>query len=347
MGFQTGTQIRPELANADYSGFANAASIRAQALANLGQEIGEGIQKYQKNKEITAVSLAQLEALGAANPDAIAAVKSAGGDVAKSFSNIEKGDYKQRDVLASLGAMQAYVTEQDRQRQAQAQEQEYQIKAAQLEELNRGPGELKAERIGGFEVISQNGNFKSARVVDDDLGNKLPAGALNTEYEIEQYKKAAELYDTGNTREAQAITSALGFTDGGKLIPLDEIFGGKNSIDQVSAQEILKTKNLMEDLNVYYDEDTQKFMVKGGLPGAWGDKELEEGSAAYMQIAATKGGQSILNQVEAITKDRSIQTESVQSPQEQDLQTEYIKGEIYEQGGVLYEFDGENFNPVK
>lgn len=124
---------------ADYSGFARAAEINAQALANLGQEIGSGIENYQKNKKITATSLAQLEALGAANPEAIAAVKSAGGDVAKSFANIEKGDYKQRDVLSTLGAMQTYVAEQDRQRQAEAQETEHKIKLAELKELEKGP----------------------------------------------------------------------------------------------------------------------------------------------------------------------------------------------------------------
>jgi hypothetical protein len=39
---------------ADYSGFARAAQINAQAMANLGAQIGEGIQNYQKNKQITA-----------------------------------------------------------------------------------------------------------------------------------------------------------------------------------------------------------------------------------------------------------------------------------------------------
>lgn len=199
MGFQTGTQIRPELANADYSGFANAASIRAQALANLGQEIGEGIQKYQKNKEITAVSLAQLEALGAANPDAIAAVKSAGGDVAKSFSNIEKGDYKQRDVLASLGAMQAYVTEQDRQRQAQAQEQEYQIKAAQLEELSRSVQtgrEVTPEEFAALSTTSTvqatplpSGNYLVKEVTAKPLtGTSAPKGKTVTMEEVEDLR---------------------------------------------------------------------------------------------------------------------------------------------------------------
>ena len=51
MAFQAGTQVDPRLMQADYSGFTNAANIRANALANLGQQIGEGIEKYQKKKE--------------------------------------------------------------------------------------------------------------------------------------------------------------------------------------------------------------------------------------------------------------------------------------------------------
>jgi len=51
MAFQAGTQIRPELANADMSGFYRAAEISAQALANLGQEIGAGIKARQAKKE--------------------------------------------------------------------------------------------------------------------------------------------------------------------------------------------------------------------------------------------------------------------------------------------------------
>ena len=46
MAFQAGSRIRPELGNADYSGFARAAEIQASALANLGKQIGEGIEKY-------------------------------------------------------------------------------------------------------------------------------------------------------------------------------------------------------------------------------------------------------------------------------------------------------------
>ena len=51
MAFLSGSTIRPELANADYSGFANAATIRANALANLGATIGSAIKKHKVNKE--------------------------------------------------------------------------------------------------------------------------------------------------------------------------------------------------------------------------------------------------------------------------------------------------------
>ena len=51
MGFQTGTQIRPELGNADYSGFARAAEIRGAAMADLGSKIGSVIEDYKKDKE--------------------------------------------------------------------------------------------------------------------------------------------------------------------------------------------------------------------------------------------------------------------------------------------------------
>ncbi len=51
MAFQTGTKVDPRLMQADYSGFANAASIQANALSKLGEQIGDGIKDYQKAKQ--------------------------------------------------------------------------------------------------------------------------------------------------------------------------------------------------------------------------------------------------------------------------------------------------------
>jgi hypothetical protein len=52
MAFQAGSTIRPELGNADYSGFARAAEIQANSLAQLGATIGGAIQvAVEKKKE--------------------------------------------------------------------------------------------------------------------------------------------------------------------------------------------------------------------------------------------------------------------------------------------------------
>ena len=201
MAFQTGTQIRPELANADYSGFVNAANIRAQAMMNLGEQIGSGIREYQKNKTITATSLAQLEALAASNPDAYGAVKSVGGDLSKSISNIEKGDYKQRDVLAVLGGMQTYVNDQQRQRQAEVQELEKKIKLKQLKDLEGG-GVAKGREVTPeeFAALSTTSTVKatplpSGNYLVEEITAKPPTstGALSgkpvTMEEVEELRK--------------------------------------------------------------------------------------------------------------------------------------------------------------
>lgn len=56
MAFQVGTTIRPELANADLSGFARAAEIQASTLAELGATIGGAIQARAEKKKEKALS---------------------------------------------------------------------------------------------------------------------------------------------------------------------------------------------------------------------------------------------------------------------------------------------------
>ena len=119
MGFQTGSQIRPELGNADYSGFANAANIQAQALASFGQQIGEGIEKYQKNKEITGVTLASIEGTLAANPDLIALGKAEEGSISKHFNKLEEdGTLNKRSALEVKGYLDTIMESRAAQQQA-------------------------------------------------------------------------------------------------------------------------------------------------------------------------------------------------------------------------------------
>tara|TARA_B110000444_G_C18839590_1_gene598042 strand:- start:1953 stop:2522 length:570 start_codon:yes stop_codon:yes gene_type:complete len=60
MAFQSGTQIRPELANADFSGFQNAANIQANAMADFGASIASGIKGYKKRKKDEKIGQAKI-----------------------------------------------------------------------------------------------------------------------------------------------------------------------------------------------------------------------------------------------------------------------------------------------
>jgi len=149
MAFQSGTQIRPELANADLSGFQRAAEINAQMLSQLGQDIGEGIQSYQKNKQITSSTLAEIEGITAANPDAYAALKQAGGDIGKSIKNLEEGNINRKDSLIVLGGLGTYIGEKNRQRQVDLEALEAQRKQQQIDQSATSfPAQQKAQELG-------------------------------------------------------------------------------------------------------------------------------------------------------------------------------------------------------
>ena len=63
MAFQAGTRVRPELANADFSGFARAAEIQANSIAQLGATIGGAIAASKQKKQEEQVSLQALKSL--------------------------------------------------------------------------------------------------------------------------------------------------------------------------------------------------------------------------------------------------------------------------------------------
>tara|TARA_R110002020_G_scaffold412340_1_gene621946 strand:- start:20 stop:598 length:579 start_codon:yes stop_codon:yes gene_type:complete len=63
MAFQAGSQIRPELGNADYSGFTRAAEIQANTLAQLGATIGGAIQVAGEKKKEKALNKQAQEML--------------------------------------------------------------------------------------------------------------------------------------------------------------------------------------------------------------------------------------------------------------------------------------------
>tara|TARA_Y100000114_G_scaffold104843_1_gene98078 strand:- start:2 stop:544 length:543 start_codon:yes stop_codon:yes gene_type:complete len=68
MAFQVGTRVRPELGNADYSGFVRAAEIQANTLAQLGSAIGGAIQDHQAKKAKKLEEQVSLNALKSLYP---------------------------------------------------------------------------------------------------------------------------------------------------------------------------------------------------------------------------------------------------------------------------------------
>ena len=100
MAFQTGSQIDPRLMQMDYSGFTNAANIRANAMAQLGQKIGSVIEDYSERRE-EKIEKDNFEA--ALLPFA---TKMTGGDAAeaKKLIKVFSGKPKNRDTI--LGLMQ-------------------------------------------------------------------------------------------------------------------------------------------------------------------------------------------------------------------------------------------------
>jgi hypothetical protein len=308
MAFQTGTQIRPELANADYSGFVNAANIRAQAMMNLGEQIGSGIREYQKNKEIKGELTGQIEGSLTADPSLLASLQQLD-DVSASVKKMQEGNANKKDLLMIQGAIGSIQNIKLRSIQEQLEQDKLSLARRQEERLEK-TSEAEIDLSESRTALAKEELEHKRRIFDAEQSGDTVA-AKQAQAELDKTK--------AQTRKIEAEIEVIGQEE--------------KEEDALSTSEIMKTQQLIEDLDVYYDDEKNKFMVKGGLPGSWGDKELTEGSNAYMQIAATKGGRSLLKQASPV----SSETKS---------SGEYRKGERREQDGVVYEYDGTKFNPV-
>ena len=168
MGFQVGSRIRPELGDADVSGFARGGMA-------IGAGVLQGIQNYQEQKQITSMALSDLEGRMAADPSILPAMQQAGQNnpkIAKALKSLQEGDYKPRDVLALSGCSSAL------------QSQKAAMQANQLREMQLNMASMKANTPplvsvkeaqnfkeylgtlgGGKDVILKNG-----MLYDEDFG---------------------------------------------------------------------------------------------------------------------------------------------------------------------------------
>jgi hypothetical protein len=238
MAFQTGTQIRPELANADYSGFVNAANIRAQAMMNLGEQIGGGIREYQKNKEIKGELTGQIEGSLTADPSLLASLNQLN-DVSASVKKMQEGNANKKDLFMIQGAIGSIQNiklrsiqeqlEQDKLSLAQSQE----ARLAQTSEAEIDVAQSRAA-LAKEELELKQRIFKAEQSGD-------PVAAKQAQAELDK--------TTAQTQEIQAKTEAL---------------GKPKALTPTQRLDILKTEVNDVTFAEYLQHLTQAKSIKGG-----------------------------------------------------------------------------------
>jgi hypothetical protein len=227
MAFQTGTQIRPELADADYSGFVNAANIRAQAMMNLGEQIGGAIKDYQIKKEEGEQRKVRYETILPYMQDKF------GEEEGKNLSNLFAKQPKDFNAVYQFMAL-----EQDTNilKDAIAVNTDTEGKVdyanvfgsyielggkdpnmvAGLVKESEGKSDFKGNVYtvdgvtfaqtskGGAQVIATQGGEKP---------DKVPADVASSKYRQDQYIQAKKAFESGNIEEADSIIFGLGVRD--------------------------------------------------------------------------------------------------------------------------------------
>ena len=244
MAFQQGSQIDPRLMQMDYSGFTNAANIRANALANLGQQIGGAIESYGIKKEKKANQKLRYESIlpyttkqfGADEGEKIArqfALDPALTAQVMEYAAIQK-DQEVLDKALAVSTNTDGTTDwgQTVQSYIELGGSDPRMVAGLASEARKSdpkeaftPSVMEVDGVT-FAITSKGG----AQVISTPDGGeiKLPAGAQLTEYKIKKLSEAKELYRSGDTSSAQDIITGLGLQDKLSNAPFtpEDIFPG-------------------------------------------------------------------------------------------------------------------------
>ena len=227
MAFQTGTQIRPELANADYSGFVNAANIRAQAMMNLGEQIGGAIKDYQIKKEEGEQRKVRYETILPYMQDKF------GEEEGKNLSNLFAKQPKDFNAVYQFMALEQ-DTESLKQAIAVNTDTEGKVDYANVvgsyiefggQDPNMVAGLVKeAEGKSDFKgdvykvdgvtfAQTSRGGAQVIATEGDEKPDKVPADVASSKYRQDQYIQAKKAFESGNIEEADAIIFGLGVKD--------------------------------------------------------------------------------------------------------------------------------------
>ena len=232
MAFQSGTQIRPELANADLSGFQRAAEINAQMLAQLGQDIGGAIKAHAvKKQEAKDVKIREnyfiskgyspdVSKMYAKDPEE--AVKLMEFDARKQQHQINQAkldsiNQDKKDQEISMKALdQAYPAGSNGKFDQSAYLEAYEqmggrnVKLAlDVSKQFKGAGEVKVDPETG--VITQGGKFMGQ--VSRKVTENIPSRILVQENFQKKMAQARKFYDEGEFDKSQDILASLNYND--------------------------------------------------------------------------------------------------------------------------------------
>jgi len=232
MAFQSGTQIRPELANADLSGFQRAAEINAQMLAQLGQDIGGAIKAHAvKKQEAKDVKIREnyfiskgyspdVSKMYAKDPEE--AVKLMEFDARNQQHQINQAkldsiNQDKKDQEVAMDALNnAYPAGSNGKFDQSAYLEAYEqmggrnIKLAlDVSKQFKGAGEVKVDPETG--VITQGGKFMGQ--VSRKVTENIPSRILVQENFQKKMAQAREFYDKGEFDKSQDILASLNYND--------------------------------------------------------------------------------------------------------------------------------------
>ena len=227
MAFQTGSQVRPELADADLSGFARAGESIGAALADVGAKVGKGIEKYYKRKKEADETeglldfLEQINAFPGADRKALQAGINAVGapTLVQLKSEIEDADRRSKLFPGELEVQGLAITGQELSNIATAQDTKFD---RQLQ-----PGREEAQKIS---IDAQNQAI--AKSIAD-------VNAQDTRLQMEQEKlnsvvKQQEI-DTANAANQKRMLDAV---TAGNMSNLEYIQAGGDMNALAKAEEL-------------------------------------------------------------------------------------------------------------
>jgi hypothetical protein len=263
---------------ADYSGFARAAEINAQALANLGQEIGAGIKAKQAKKEkrdtkkrrseyIYGLSQsetglgASLRELGVTDEDSAGLVVETLGD---SFVPVLSAVQEQIAINEDKKVLQTAVavnTDTEGKVEWDNVTSSYielggsdPAGLAKLTEQYKEPG----DDFRGYVYTSGGVTFAQTskggtRVIDDGIGGepKPTADMQNFKFTQEKIEEARKLYEAGLVNQANNIFLSLGIERDGFSVSADEYFAPRTPNDNSKGTT---TGGLTQEERAEYEE---------------------------------------------------------------------------------------------